>query len=157
MQRKYKNYRILFRCDAGPEHGYGHLARCKALYNAFIAEGHDCVLLLNRDGAETSLVQDLPRDKLITTPENFEGLCRHNFDAVIIDHYTLKSPSLGNALLIRLNDIPADAPACDILIDTNFGRTERDYTDWSFGNRNDATLVECQIIFIAVHFDQNGL
>jgi UDP-2,4-diacetamido-2,4,6-trideoxy-beta-L-altropyranose hydrolase len=128
-------YRFLIRCDAGPEYGYGHLARCKALYSALTAEGHDCLILLNPDGAETSLARDFPPEKLIKPSENFENLCQDNFDAVIIDHYALESPNTGHALLVRLNDIPANAPACDVLIDTNFGRTERDYADWSSDNR----------------------
>lgn len=36
---------VLFRCNAGPEIGFGHLVRCRALAQALHKKGEDCVMV----------------------------------------------------------------------------------------------------------------
>ena len=41
----------LFRCDAGPELGIGHVVRCRALATAFDALGWRCAFAVTRESA----------------------------------------------------------------------------------------------------------
>ena len=131
----------VFRCDASPELGGGHVARCLVLADAMRdqgwsnifavqpgtakvapslgASGHDTVDVEPRsgeDGAEAESIRD-----------RIGGGC----DLLVVDHYGLgvsfERAARGWAKRIAVIDDLARAHDCDVLLDPTPGREPADY------------------------------
>ncbi len=117
--------RALFRCDASPDIGGGHVMRCLTLADELSHNRWDCVFACN-DGAR-SIIPVLQNYKLIPT-ENLDK----KTDLLVVDHYRLdhifesKSRSWADKILV-IDDLADREHDCDILLDQTFRRNEHDY------------------------------
>lgn len=127
----------LFRCDASPEIGGGHVMRCLTLAGELQRRGcavtfavapptRRTVRMLDQAGVELVEV-----DRPVDATELKARLDR-SFDLAVVDHYELDATyetalreSAGTILVIDdLADRPHD---CDVLLDQTYGRDAADY------------------------------
>lgn len=128
--------RALFRCDATPTLGGGHVMRCLALASAMVDAGYgvrfacakgsmEVVPALARSGFDViELADSLDPAELLERIET-------PVDALVFDHYGIDAAyerDLPCARTIVVIDDLADRPHdCDLLIDQTFGREAADY------------------------------
>lgn len=127
----------LFRADASPQIGGGHIRRCLVLADALRTAGWVCVFATAR--GSTSIVQPLLTSghKLVELDMNdsrplIEQVGEKDFDLLIVDHYGLdaKFERLCRkwARRVLVIDDLADRPHdCDVLLDPTLGRAADDY------------------------------
>jgi UDP-2,4-diacetamido-2,4,6-trideoxy-beta-L-altropyranose hydrolase len=128
--------KILFRADARPELGGGHIMRCLSLAQTLKSRGAqiafacapgsvELVPALARSGFDV-LDADGPRDAPF--PKHWTG----QPDAIFIDLYdTTRSDETSlrevTRIIAVIEDLPDRAHDCDLLIDQGFKRTNADY------------------------------
>ena len=120
--------RALFRADATPQLGGGHIYRCLTLAHALSAEGWTCSFACN-DGAER-VVPWLARSPFHRADPNALG--GDAVDLLVVDHYDLAADdesacrSWATQILV-IDDIANRRHDADMLIDQNLGRRFADY------------------------------
>ena len=130
---------ILFRADASPKIGAGHVARCLALANVLANLECECVFAigpetlntapaLQRAGYEMLIADGDEEDTARALAQRF----RDRVDWVVIDHYGIDAAAekhyrpLARRLMV-IDDL-ADRPHdCDLLLDQGPGRIADDY------------------------------
>ena len=134
---------VVFRCDAGPAHGTGHVRRCRALAEAMREAGRRTVFAT--DLVSPNFVPELADEAdgllLIDTGESVDEqatrlkeIAAGSIQVLVVDHYGLDArfeqacrPMVD--ILVALDDL-ADRPRdADLLFDTALGRNGSDYTD----------------------------
>lgn len=131
--------RILFRCDASPSLGGGHVMRCLTLARELARTGAE-ITFATAGGAADS-VPALARSgfallELDDPHDSTELLARlpERLDLLVVDHYGLDA-AFERALrpiaerILVIDDLADRAHACDVLVDQNFGREALDYRD----------------------------
>ncbi|KWV31028.1 PseG/SpsG family protein [Micromonospora rifamycinica] len=123
--------RIGLRCDAGPRTGVGHLVRCLALGEEFLARGARVELFgtVERVGwASTQLTaRGIPVRPGPDTPAGLvEAARRHALDALVLDSYELDPAGAGalrTAGVVTLAIVDGDTRGqdADLYLDQNFG------------------------------------
>src|SRR6185436_562106 len=124
----------VFRADAGPVIGSGHLTRCLALAVELKSRGWDCRLAVNAGAGDQALrLGDEAIDIIEVTAEfgNSVEALRNSLeracDLMVADHYGLGADyetaarSWARALLV-IDDLPTRPHDCDMLLDQNVGR-----------------------------------
>lgn len=119
---------IVFRCDASPHIGTGHVMRCLTLAQKFKEKLFRVSFLSTQETLET--VRALRESGFPVHPENKTG----HADWLIVDHYGLdasyESTARRWAKNIMVIDDLADRPHdCDLLMDQTYGRNASDYKD----------------------------
>jgi len=123
--------RVLFFADAGPNVGGGHVMRCLTLAQALVARGAVCGFVATPSAAE---VLDAFADEGIErVAEEDVAAAARNWPAsvVVVDHYGFdrteetRLRAVG-PLLIAMDDLRR-AHDCDLVLDSNLGRTAADY------------------------------
>jgi UDP-2,4-diacetamido-2,4,6-trideoxy-beta-L-altropyranose hydrolase len=115
---------IVFRADAGPLIGIGHVMRCLSLARALTAQGADCVFACDdTTRATVPALSDFP-----VMDANTHSPC----DWLVVDHYRLdkafETPARAWAKRILVIDDLADRPHdCDMLLDQTVGRDPAAY------------------------------
>ncbi len=127
--------RVLFRSDAGPEIGTGHVMRCMALADAMASWGHEPVFAITAEALEVApLLSSRPWKKILLENKAAEevqirpiasGMSGENFCAVV-DHYGLGKPfeialrTYADFIAV-LEDRTDRTHHCDLLINSNAG------------------------------------
>ena len=135
-----QNRRAVFRCDASPRIGAGHVVRSMALAAALERRGWDIGFAVNKDAPSSvpalasrkSFVVDEGFDTRSHEPERLRG-CFPGADLLVFDHYDRderdERDSRSNARAIAVIDDLARRHDCDLLIDQTLGRDPGDYRD----------------------------
>jgi len=127
---------LLFRVDADPVIGMGHLMRCLSIADAARERGSSCVFLTGEQAAETVAARGFRAEVLRIVPPFVtaeiarirQTLEETGAQAVIADSYAVTQEYLEalhavcrgqGAALVYLDDIAAFAYPCDILINYN--------------------------------------
>lgn len=124
---------VLFRCDAGPEIGIGHLARSAALARSLRDLGLRAVLM-----GQASLPGMAPWLEAFDAVVPTAGVATvraaaRAAAALVVDGYTLVDEFFAGDddagyLRVAIDDGPVRPLACDIVVDPNLQRDEADYT-----------------------------
>lgn len=119
--------RAVFRCDASPKLGAGHVMRCLTLADALAAAGWRCEFVVGEDSVAT-----VPSLKQSSFPVQGDLSAIGAADLLVVDHYDLdarfESQCRPWAQRILVIDDLADRPHdCDGLLDQTFGRNAADY------------------------------
>jgi len=122
-----KHYRAIFRCDASPEIGTGHVMRCLTLAKHLDHNGWECSFLC-AEGSQDAV----PALSQSSFPVNLPGAQPNKTDWMIIDHYDLdytyeaKSREWAKKILV-IDDLANRSHDCDILLDQTYGSAYLDY------------------------------
>jgi UDP-2,4-diacetamido-2,4,6-trideoxy-beta-L-altropyranose hydrolase len=130
---------VIFRADAGPAIGGGHVQRCLALADTFAELGWRCGFAC-RDGTIDTVpaLKSSPHELLALhgTVENevaeLKALVPSPCDLLVVDHYG-RDRAFETACrsfarrIVTLDDQPARTHDCDVLLDATPGRIAADY------------------------------
>lgn len=118
---------IVFRCDAAPEIGSGHVMRCLTLAEALAKRGAAVRFLST---AQTTVVVPalLESGFEVESPHAFSG----SADVLVVDHYGLgaeyeRECRSWAAKILAIDDLADRRHDCDILLDQTYGRNPEDY------------------------------
>lgn len=124
---------VLFRCDAGPQYGVGHVMRCVALAEEFAARGHAIVFVADLDSVPWARAQVEGRGFEHRQPDDpgdpqaeVAALVADRPWFVVIDSYTLQEAvyvgvrAAGVSTLAIVDGDPTGRPA-DLWLDQNIG------------------------------------
>ncbi|WP_406081822.1 PseG/SpsG family protein [Micromonospora sp. NBC_00858] len=123
--------RVGLRCDAGPRRGVGHLVRCLALAEEFLARGaHVAVFgaVERLDWATAELAaRGIPLHPGPDSPaELVEAARRHELDVLVLDSYELDPAGAGalraaGVFTLAVIDGDSRGQDADLYLDQNFG------------------------------------
>lgn len=133
-----KPLHVIFRADASPGMGGGHVMRCLTLADALVAAGCRATFVTR---PETSAIvpQLYKRGHVAMTLEGAEHQIREEAlrnglagDWLVIDHYALDAADetawrAAAPRILILDDLADRAHDCDLLVDSSFGRVKSDY------------------------------
>jgi len=131
--------RVVFRADAGPGIGGGHVVRSLALAGALAARGWRCafavraptpetVPALARSGHEVLALEGHPGAE----PAAIAGAFPEGAAWLVVDHYR-RSAAFERAMrpwarrVLAVDDVPDRPHACEVLLDQTLGREEGEY------------------------------
>lgn len=136
---------IMFRADANPSIGFGHIMRCLSIADA-VASLHQEVLFIFADNAVQELVADrgYPSIVLGTSYRDLEGeaekissiIAEKKPDALVVDSYFVTERYLKALLdtcrsagcrLVYMDDVLAFPYPCDVLLNYNIYALDADY------------------------------
>jgi len=119
---------VIFRADASPTIGGGHVMRCLTLADRLKEEGWDTSFYCSEETHATVPLLAQGAHRIVESCENEIG----ETDWLVIDHYGLGveyekrcRPRVGKILV--LDDMPTCTHDCDILLDQNLDRNPEDY------------------------------
>jgi UDP-2,4-diacetamido-2,4,6-trideoxy-beta-L-altropyranose hydrolase len=126
----------LFRADASPQLGGGHVRRCLVLADALRRAGWTCTFAVAPGSAQ--LVPHLARSgHHVVTVESQDaeasaGATKSGFDLAVIDHYGLDAEFERRcrafaARILVIDDLAKRSHDCDFLLDPTLGRTAHHY------------------------------
>ncbi|TDC85138.1 spore coat protein [Micromonospora sp. KC606] len=123
--------RIGLRCDAGPRRGVGHLVRCLALGEEFLARGAAVSLFGTVEGvgwaADQLTARRIPLHPGPDTPAGLVAAAReHRLDAMVLDSYELDPAGAGalraaGVVTLAIVDGDTRGQDADLYLDQNFG------------------------------------
>ncbi|MDG4798774.1 spore coat protein [Micromonospora sp. WMMD1082] len=123
--------RVGLRCDAGPLRGVGHLVRCLALGEEFLARGASVEVFGTVAGVDWATGQlaarGLPLHPGPDTPAGLvEAARRHRLDVLVLDSYELDPAAAGalraaGVLTLTIVDGDTRGQDADLYLDQNFG------------------------------------
>ncbi|WP_433533450.1 PseG/SpsG family protein [Micromonospora sp. CA-263727] len=123
--------RVGLRCDAGPQRGVGHLVRCLALGEEFLARGATVEVFGTVDGvgwaAGQLAARGIPLHPGPDTPDGLvEAARRHDLDVLVLDSYELDPAGAGalraaGVVTLAIVDGDTRGQDADLYLDQNFG------------------------------------
>lgn len=120
--------RVLFRCDASPDLGIGHVMRCLVFARTLHAAGWSCVFMTNESAPDVAPALKRSGYDLLAAEYG------HPVEAalVVVDHYGLdakdEAPFRRNgATVVAFDDLADRKHDCDVLLDPTPGRSATDY------------------------------
>ncbi|WFU75681.1 UDP-2,4-diacetamido-2,4,6-trideoxy-beta-L-altropyranose hydrolase [Bradyrhizobium sp. CB2312] len=130
---------IVFRADADPATGGGHVMRCLTLATEMQQRGADVLFVCCSGTCDTvpalahSGIRCLEADQYGWNMELVDGeLARTRIDLIVIDSYRLgeafeRSLRRHGSPILVIDDAPVRPHDCDLLVDTTLGRSADDY------------------------------
>jgi UDP-2,4-diacetamido-2,4,6-trideoxy-beta-L-altropyranose hydrolase len=125
----------LFRCDASPTIGAGHVMRCLSVAQFLSRAGWSCAFVTNPEAAATVpslMTSGFP----IRTVERADNVRLLDVEAslIVVDHYGLDASfecqlSANGRIVVVFDDLVGRTHACDILVDPTPGREARDFAN----------------------------
>ncbi len=123
--------RVGLRCDAGPQRGVGHLVRCLAVGEEFLARGATVEVFGTVDGVDWAAgqlaVRGIPLHPGPDTPDGLvEAARRHDLDVLVLDSYELDPAGAGalraaGVVTLAIVDGDTRGQDADLYLDQNFG------------------------------------
>ncbi|MFC5923465.1 PseG/SpsG family protein [Micromonospora vulcania] len=123
--------RVGLRCDAGPRRGVGHLVRCLALAEEFLARGAHVAVFgtVERLGWATAelAARGIPLHPGPESPADLvDAAHRHELDVLVLDSYELDPAGAGalraaGVLTLAVIDGDSRGQDADLYLDQNFG------------------------------------
>lgn len=129
----------VFRCDASPAIGTGHVVRCRTLADVLAGRGWRCVFITNREAATVVPALADGRHGLTTLspgedgePDALRRSVPDGVDVLVVDHYGLAAgyerPLRPWARrILAIDDLADRDHDCDLLLDQGVGRRPEDY------------------------------
>lgn len=126
----------VFRCDADPAIGAGHVVRCLAIATRLAALGWRCTFAVGPDTQATVPALGRAGFPVVALPPEQDGELRAlsaiPADLLVLDHYGRDArfesacrSAFGR--ILALDDAPGRPHDCDLLLDATPGRTPADY------------------------------
>lgn len=119
------------RCDAGPRRGVGHLVRCLALAEEFLARGADVAVFGTVERLDWATAELAARGiPLLPGPDSaselVEAARRHELDVLVLDSYELDPAGAGalraaGVYTLAIIDGDSRGQVADLYLDQNFG------------------------------------
>lgn len=119
------------RCDAGPRRGVGHLVRCLALAEEFLARGADVTVFGTVERLDWATAELAARGiPLLPGPDSAADLVaaarRHELDVLVLDSYELDPAGAGalraaGVYTLAIIDGDTRGQVADLYLDQNFG------------------------------------
>lgn len=119
------------RCDAGPRRGVGHLVRCLALAEEFLARGADVTVFGTVERLDWATAELAARGiPLLPGPDSaaelVEAARRHDLDVLVLDSYELDPAGAGalraaGVYTLAIIDGDSRGQVADLYLDQNFG------------------------------------
>ncbi|MEU7782096.1 PseG/SpsG family protein [Micromonospora parva] len=123
--------RVGLRCDAGPRRGVGHLVRCLALAEEFLARGADVTVFGTVERLDWATAELAARGiPLLPGPDSaadlVEAARRHELDVLVLDSYDLDPAGAGalraaGVYTVAIIDGDSRGQVADLYLDQNFG------------------------------------
>ncbi|MFI6242974.1 PseG/SpsG family protein [Micromonospora sp. NPDC050795] len=123
--------RVGLRCDAGPRRGVGHLVRCLALAEEFLARGAEVTVFGTVERLDWATAELAARGiPLLPGPESaadlVEAARRHHLDVLVLDSYELDPAGAGavraaGVHTLAIIDGDSRGQVADLYLDQNFG------------------------------------
>ncbi|MEW2141834.1 spore coat protein [Micromonospora vinacea] len=123
--------RVGLRCDAGPRRGVGHLVRCLALAEEFLARGADVTVFGTVERLDWATAELAARGiPLLPGPDSAAELVevarRHELDVLVLDSYELDPAGAGalraaGVYTLAIIDGDSRGQVADLYLDQNFG------------------------------------
>ncbi|MEU5960609.1 spore coat protein [Micromonospora parva] len=123
--------RVGLRCDAGPRRGVGHLVRCLALAEEFLARGADVTVFGTVERLDWAIAELAARGiPLLPGPDSAADLAeaarRHELDVLVLDSYDLDPAGAGalraaGVYTVAIIDGDSRGQVADLYLDQNFG------------------------------------
>ncbi|MEU7850872.1 spore coat protein [Micromonospora parva] len=123
--------RVGLRCDAGPRRGVGHLVRCLALAEEFLARGADVTVFGTVERLDWATAELAARGiPLLPGPDSaaelVEAARRHELDVLVLDSYDLDPAGAGalraaGVYTVAIVDGDSRGQVADLYLDQNFG------------------------------------
>jgi UDP-2,4-diacetamido-2,4,6-trideoxy-beta-L-altropyranose hydrolase len=129
--------RVVFRADASPQIGGGHIVRCLALADRLAAEGWTCTFAVSSEtlGSVPALASSRHHVHVVECLADAAFLSALGpVDLLVVDHYgldeSLEAPcrEMVRAILV-IEDLANRKHHAEILVDATFGRTKDDYRE----------------------------
>ena len=128
----------VFRCDASPSLGSGHVVRCHALADALREAGWTCTFASTPETAETVPALARSGHRLIEltdgacNPASLKAVLPHGCDILVVDHYRLDAEfevacRPWASRILAIDDLADRRHDCDLLLDPTLGRKPADY------------------------------
>lgn len=121
------SFSAVFRADAGPGMGIGHVTRCLTLAESLRERGFDCALATAEAGLGA-----VPPARLAGIRVLPPAAKRPGADLLVVDHYGLDAAYERDArawarAVLAIDDLANRVHDCDLLLDTGIGRDAGDY------------------------------
>ncbi|MGC4759523.1 PseG/SpsG family protein [Micromonospora trifolii] len=123
--------RVGLRCDAGPRRGVGHLVRCLALAEEFLARGADVTVFGTVERLDWATAELAARGiPLLPGPDSaaelVESARRNDLDVMVLDSYELDPAGAGalraaGVYTLAIIDGDSRGQVADLYLDQNFG------------------------------------
>jgi UDP-2,4-diacetamido-2,4,6-trideoxy-beta-L-altropyranose hydrolase len=121
----------VFRADASPEIGGGHVMRCLTLADALSERGWRCGFACNEETLSVTPALAASSHPA-RAPEDLNAAWPEDCDLLVVDHYGLAETFEGPCRpwakrILTIDDLADRSHDCDILLDQTFGRRPEDY------------------------------